>query len=689
MLNKVLWTLDNETDADGFERLCVDLLYRNGYHDIIPIGRRKDRGRDAEVDRRRTPIFIAPSGEKTFFQFSLADRWEKKLQKELAKVKQNGHDIDAYLFVSTASITGTRTDQLSKIVSEEYGWRLEIREREWLRLQLEEVHPDLAERHLGIPQAHQQASATTIDLPPLAGKSDAAKLFNDGRYAAAAVALTEWLTVHSDDGTSWCALASCHYQQRHYADALSAIQEAISLQPHNLYTQRTHASILVEKGIHEHERASILRGRDIFTDIARTSHTWTDAYNLANSLIALNDYEGARSAYQQAIERDANQPQAWKNLGSAHERLGDLEKAFDCYDKALAIDANLPEALFAKATLLIKRGEARDGAELIERVFATHAAARTHWNATWWWLAEAYRLDGKPIEALCSAGRALAQFPSNERLLDMKAHLLSEQWHVHADLQREAEGFFKFRAELTPDDYRPVESLTRIYIKTNRVEEAWMLVDRFLRNPSASVALRDLSPLDDVRLKSLRYARSYRRFRGQQPIADYSMRFQTDGLVFTEEYTQKLYWSFLDPFAEGWQEANASVDRTEESYMTFSEHHAPRIRAALAQWAESISLKLLAPPRENQAKALTLMLLNCPMIALLECSRQTGFLAGYFSFEIDPQTMPIPQAVANIQRDVFDDVLLALNRRTNLFPPEKKVVQEPTSSATTVATGNP
>lgn len=667
MLNKVLWTLDNGTDATGFERLCTDLLYRTGYSDIVPVGGQKDRGRDAENDRRRIPIFLAPSGEKTFFQFSLADRWEKKLKDELAKVKRNGHDIDAFLFVTTASVTGTTRDHLAKWVKELYGWRLEIREREWLRLQLEEAHPDLAERHLGIPQAHHDAPALALELPPLASKSAAARLFNAGKYGAAAIALAEWLTTHPDDAPAWRALASCHYQQHHYADALAAIQEALRLQPRDIHTMRTHASILVEKGIRDGERASILRGRDIFEDVARSSQTWSDAYNLGNARIELNDVAGARAAYLEAISRDPEHAEVWKNLGSAHERFGDETKALNCYERALSLNPDLPEALFAKATLLIRRGERRQGAAIIENVLDAHAAARTHWDAAWWWLADAYRLSDQPLEALRVLERALAQFPSNERLLDLKAHLLSEHWNTHPDLQREAENFFLFRAELSPTDFRPIESLGRVYLATGRDDDTWKLLEQYLGDHNAIIALRALGNLDVDRLKALRFARTYRRFREQKPLDDYIAGFLDNGLVITDGQTAQLYWAFLDPFASGYMEANGLVARDEKSYTLLAEHHATRIRAALSRWCESVSLQLLAPPQEAQVKALTILLHVCPQIALIECSRETGFLAGFLSFTIDPATVPIPDTVIALPKATFEDVLMALNRRTKLF----------------------
>jgi len=47
MMNQALWTIDNELDGATFQRLCIDLLYRNGYREIVPI-EPQDGGRDAE-----------------------------------------------------------------------------------------------------------------------------------------------------------------------------------------------------------------------------------------------------------------------------------------------------------------------------------------------------------------------------------------------------------------------------------------------------------------------------------------------------------------------------------------------------------------------------------------------------------------------------------------------------------------
>ncbi|MGA7913757.1 MAG: hypothetical protein WCA00_00875 [Candidatus Acidiferrales bacterium] len=59
--------IDNESDAGRFERLCVDLLYRNGYRDIVPV-EPQDVGRDAEEFPRQGRD---REGRAAFFQFSL------------------------------------------------------------------------------------------------------------------------------------------------------------------------------------------------------------------------------------------------------------------------------------------------------------------------------------------------------------------------------------------------------------------------------------------------------------------------------------------------------------------------------------------------------------------------------------------------------------------------------------------
>jgi len=127
VFNPVLWTLDNEVDPGTFERLYSDLMYRNGYKSIIPFGRTRDGGRDAEIRLYRGND--ATEG-RVFFQYSLEDRWESKLFRELEKVKQYNQKISTFVFITSQNVSGQKIDLLEQKVEDQYGWKLVIFERE-------------------------------------------------------------------------------------------------------------------------------------------------------------------------------------------------------------------------------------------------------------------------------------------------------------------------------------------------------------------------------------------------------------------------------------------------------------------------------------------------------------------------------------------------------------------------------
>src|SRR5262245_26957293 len=107
MLHQILYVLDSEIESRQFERLCTDLMYRAGYTEIEPYGGTHDRGRDAESQLSKG---TASTGGTVFFQYSQEARWERKLLKELKKVKQNEHQIVGFVFVSSRSVTGAKRD---------------------------------------------------------------------------------------------------------------------------------------------------------------------------------------------------------------------------------------------------------------------------------------------------------------------------------------------------------------------------------------------------------------------------------------------------------------------------------------------------------------------------------------------------------------------------------------------------
>ncbi len=68
----IIYCLENITDYAQFERLCSDVMSKQGYPNIEPIGGHKDRGRDALDCSSDTNLH-------TIFAYSVREDWRKKL----------------------------------------------------------------------------------------------------------------------------------------------------------------------------------------------------------------------------------------------------------------------------------------------------------------------------------------------------------------------------------------------------------------------------------------------------------------------------------------------------------------------------------------------------------------------------------------------------------------------------------
>lgn len=209
MFNVVLWSLDH-MDGSNFEKLCTDLMSRSGYPDIIPVGGMHDRGRDAQAIR------YTSSGEKQviLFQFSLNKSWNKKLSDEIKKIRDNKRQVTSFVFVTSQTVTGAAQDKF-ELLANEYGWDLQIYDRTWLRLQLEERHLDLAKKYLAIPDALlSNRPQDTILSFSSCENSDTSSwlLYKNKKYEEAALGFKKWLTQYPKDILAWQGLASCYYR---------------------------------------------------------------------------------------------------------------------------------------------------------------------------------------------------------------------------------------------------------------------------------------------------------------------------------------------------------------------------------------------------------------------------------------------------------------------------------------------
>ena len=140
-----LYALDNITDFWQFESLCNDLLFREGFKYLKPHGKMHDNGIDAS-------IHVHEANSRIIFQYSTQKSFAEKIKNTLLKLTDNGEQCDELHYVSSREISYSVAKDLIAFAEGQYGTRLEIYDREWLRIRLDNSSSDLRRKYLGVSE---------------------------------------------------------------------------------------------------------------------------------------------------------------------------------------------------------------------------------------------------------------------------------------------------------------------------------------------------------------------------------------------------------------------------------------------------------------------------------------------------------------------------------------------------------
>ncbi|ODA32138.1 hypothetical protein [Planctopirus hydrillae] len=136
----IIYSLEQLTDYDQFERLCHDMMALDGFRNIEPIGGSKDKGRDAlHVD--------SSTGTVTIFAYSVREDWRTKLSQDSKKIPKHGHACNRLVFLCTATFTPSERDEAIRFIKDSYGWPLELYGLERLSSMLRSSHRELVGQH--------------------------------------------------------------------------------------------------------------------------------------------------------------------------------------------------------------------------------------------------------------------------------------------------------------------------------------------------------------------------------------------------------------------------------------------------------------------------------------------------------------------------------------------------------------
>jgi tetratricopeptide (TPR) repeat protein len=474
-------------------------MFRNGYTNIVPFGRTRDRGRDAQVSLYRGNH--AQMVHKVFFQYSLEKKWESKLKREIQKVQTYDQQIGTFVFVTTQNVSGDKRDKLEYQFSQEYDCELLIFDREWLRLQLEEANRDLAQKYLGLPGDWtfiDPREATKPLVPSKEQLEEAWELFVTGDYEQALPNLKKLLGKGFDTDV-WRYIAWCYYILVNYKEALRAIENSLALKSDSKESLSIKGCILAESGISEKSRTKLALSKEIFERLANQDDSWVIYYNLGNVLSGLEEYPEAKKSYLRAIDNNSEIAEVWSNFGRCLHHLKEHEQELSCFDKAISLNPGLSQAFVSKAVTLGKVYEKYKAAiEILDFTLERDPNVERGFPFFWSWRTQ-FLLELDDIHsAFDSVETGLVNFPDEHSLLEMKSFILSNLWSKESAYLERAEVFFKMRAYSNLNDYRPFIELAKISIEKNNLDISL----EYIRQ-----ALNILSPMQEISIETLKLLR--------------------------------------------------------------------------------------------------------------------------------------------------------------------------------------
>lgn len=129
------------------------------------------------------------------------------------------------------------------------------------------------------------------------------------------------------------------------------------------------AELLVEAALRSQKRFEPRRAQRHY-EAARPNAPAEVARHSGELYESLGDYEGARVAYERAVELGAADSDVWRGLGRTRGEAGDKTGSEQAWLQALASDDDDPEALRELGTLLIRSDREEEGIPLLEQAVA-------------------------------------------------------------------------------------------------------------------------------------------------------------------------------------------------------------------------------------------------------------------------------------------------------------------------------
>lgn len=146
-------------------------------------------------------------------------------------------------------------------------------------------------------------------------------------------------------------------------EAIKFFVQALAIDELHLETQNKLAMLYMKKQMYSSASALFRSLGKLTGDALHYSH-------LGLALFQDQDFEGAREAYQKALDVDPSRPQRYVSLAQVYRALGQLQNAVIALNKAVEIeDANL-DYIFLLGELQAELGNKKEALEIFNRLKA-------------------------------------------------------------------------------------------------------------------------------------------------------------------------------------------------------------------------------------------------------------------------------------------------------------------------------
>lgn len=174
---------------------------------------------------------------------------------------------------------------------------------------------------------------------------EAADLLNNGRHAASARILREYLKAQPADANALWLLAEIATRQKQDQKAETLLAEALQSAPDSIPLRHAHGRTLLRAKKFE----SALRIANELVNIEPGNPFFQSLRALA--LEGLGDNAGAGEAWKRILDRHPDQPDFWRRYGHVLRAAGQRDACIEAYRKAIQIDPSFGLAHWALANL--------------------------------------------------------------------------------------------------------------------------------------------------------------------------------------------------------------------------------------------------------------------------------------------------------------------------------------------------